>query len=81
MGANATKREAGAAVAVNTEELCYDKTKLKMTVTTTAASAKATSCYIESTAAVTAEWDSACIEGATKLASGAALLAAAYLMA
>jgi hypothetical protein len=68
---------------VNGSEICAASASTKVTVTTTAASAKASSCYIEKTAAVTAEWEGACIEkdGATKLATGAALLAAAYLMA
>ena len=63
-------------------EVCQLKTALKGAVVTTKASAKATSCYVAFTAAVTAEQDGACIEGAVRTASAAlSVLAAAYMMA
>jgi hypothetical protein len=66
----------------NTAELCQLKTALKGQVVTTAASAKATACYVEVTAAVSEEQTGACIEGAVRAASAAlSVLAAAYMMA
>jgi len=62
-------------------ELCQLKTLLKGKVVTTAASAKATSCYVAFTAAVTAEQDGACIEGAVRASTAAfSVLAATYMM-
>lgn len=67
----------------NSAETCQLKTATKAQVITTAASAKATSCYIEVTAAVSEEQTfAACIEGAIRNASAAlSVLAAAYMMA
>jgi hypothetical protein len=76
-----TNKDKAAPTAPNGNEQCAVKTATKATVVTTAASAKATACYIEVTKAVTTEWEGACIEGAQRLVSGAALLAAAYMMA
>jgi len=67
---------------VNSAETCQLKATTKAQVTTTAASAKATACYVAVTAAVTEEQTGACIEGAVRSASAAlSVLAAAYMMA
>ena len=74
--------KASATATTNSFELCQVKTATKGMVVTTPASAKATACYIEVTAAVSAEQTGACIEGAVRIASAAlSVLATAYMMA